>query len=139
MSRLRILLSVFLLLALGACASGGGQQADALQKAQYAYAVAIRWSDLEGAWAQIDPVWRAAHPLGEIERARYAQVQVTRYRPLTSEATADGGSLRLIDIGVVNRHTQAERSVRYEERWRYDPAAKAWVVTSGLPDFWSGQ
>ncbi len=136
----RLLSFALLVLALAACAGTGAvSKTDALQKAQYAYAAAIRWSDLEGAWALLDPDWRRSHPLGEIERSRYQQVQVTHYRPLTSEPTADGGALRMVEIGVVNRHTQAERSVRYAERWRYDAAAQAWVVTSGLPDFWAGQ
>ena len=124
---------------LAACASTGGSQRDALDKAQYAWSAAIRWGDLDGAWALLEPAWRDAHPLGEIERARYQQLQVTGYRPLTSEAAADGGARRLVEIGVVNRNTMAERTMRYEERWRYDPLAKAWYVASGLPDFWSGQ
>lgn len=121
------------------CASSGGSQRDALEKAQYAWSAAIRWGDLDGAWALLEPAWRDAHPLGEIERARYRQLQVTSYRPLTSEAEADGGSRRLVEIGVANRNTMAERSMRYVERWRYDPVAKTWYVASGLPDFWSGQ
>ena len=47
--------------------------------------------------------------------------------------------MRDIQIGVINRHTQAERSVRYREQWRWDPEAKTWWVTSGLPDLWAGQ
>ena len=46
--------------------------------------------------------------------------------------------MREIQIGVVNRHTLAERSLRYTERWRYDPEAKTWWLTVGLPDFWAG-
>ena len=136
-TRFAILMAACWLVA--ACASSGGSQRDALEKAQYAWSAAIRWGDRDGAWALLDPAWRDAHPLGEIERTRYQQLQVTRYRPLSSEATPDGGSRRLVEIGVVNRNTMAERTLRYDERWRYDPAGKAWYVASGLPDFWSGQ
>jgi hypothetical protein len=34
--------------------------------------------------------------------------------------------MRDIEIGVINRNTLAERTVRYRERWRYDEAAKTW-------------
>ncbi|MGY0505893.1 hypothetical protein [Luteimonas sp. e5] len=133
--RLALLLLVLLLSA--ACATGG-KQVDALQRAQYAYSAAIRWGDIEGAWALLDPAWRQAHPLTAIERERYNQVQVSAYRPVSSEAIGEGQSLRVIEIGVVNRNTMTERQVRYAERWRYDVETRSWYVTSGLPDFWSG-
>jgi hypothetical protein len=40
---------------------------------------------------------------------------------------------------VVNRHTQAERTVRFREQWRWDEEAKTWWTTGGLPDLWDGQ
>lgn len=136
---LRLLMSSILVLGLSACASSGGRQMSALEQAQYAYSAAIRWGDIDGAWSQIDPAWKDAHPLTDIERARYKQIQVTGYKPVASEAPGEGLALRVVEIGVVNRNTMAERTMRYEERWRYDPLAKAWYVASGLPDFWSGQ
>jgi hypothetical protein len=50
-----------------------------------------------------------------------------------------GDVVRDIEIGVINRNTLAERSVRYRERWRYDEAAKTWWLTSGMPDLWQGE
>ncbi len=136
---MRILLMSMLAWLAGCASAGAGQQLGALEQAQYAYSAAVRWGDLDGAWGQLDPAYKAAHPLTPIERERYAQVQVTGYRPLTSESLGEGLSMRLVEIGVVNRNTMTERTVRYEERWRYDATAKAWVVTSGLPDFWAGR
>jgi hypothetical protein len=52
--------------------------------------------------------------------------------------TPNGEVVRDIQIGVINRNTLAERTVRYRERWRYDEAAKTWWLVSGLPDLWSG-
>ena len=46
---------------------------------------------------------------------------------------------REIEIGVINRNTMAERTLRYTEEWKFDPATKTWWVTSGLPDFWAGE
>ena len=139
MRTMRLLL-IPVLIWLAACASAGtGKQLGALEQAQYAYSAAIRWGDIDGAWAQVEPAYKAAHPLTSIERERYAQMQVTGYRPVDSQALGEGESLRVIEIGVVNRNTMTERSLRYQERWRYDVAAKTWYVTSGLPDFWAGQ
>ncbi len=136
---LRLLMSSILVLGLSACASSGGRQMSALEQAQYAYSAAIRWGDIDGAWSQIDPAWKDAHPLTDIERARYKQIQVTGYKPVASEPLGEGMALRVVEIGVVNRNTMAERSMRYEERWRFDAPSKTWLVTSGLPDFWSGR
>lgn len=123
-------------LGLAGCASTG--KGDALDSAQYAWSAAIRWGDFEGAWNLVDPKERAAHPLSELEFARYKQVQISGYRELGAHATDDGAE-REIEIGVVNRNTLAERQVRYTERWHYDPAAKAWWIESGLPDLWPTQ
>ena len=111
----------------------------ALDEVQYAYSAAIRWGDIDGAWTQIDPAWKTANPLTDIQRERYKQIQVTGYKPVASEPQGEGMALRVVEIGVVNRNTMAERSVRYEERWRYDAPSKTWLVSSGLPDFWSGR
>ncbi|MBE2210288.1 MAG: hypothetical protein IAE66_01680 [Xanthomonadaceae bacterium] len=138
MRAMRILLLSMLMLGLSACASSGGQM-NALQQAQYAYSAAIRWGDIDGAWTQIDPAWKTANPLTDIQRERYKQIQVTGYKPVASEPQGEGMALRVVEIGVVNRNTMAERSVRYEERWRYDAPSKTWLVSSGLPDFWSGR
>ena len=138
MRAMQTVLLCVVMIALSACASSGGaQQLGALEKAQYAYSAAVRWGDIDGAWTQVDPAWKEAHPLTDIERARYKQVQVTSYKPVTSESAGEGMAMRVIEIGVVNRNTMAERGVRYEERWRYDAPTKTWLVTSGLPDFWS--
>ncbi len=126
-----------LVLVLGACASMGSQM-DALEKAQYAYSAAIRWGDIEGAWTLVDPEYREAHPMTDLEFERFKQVQVTGYRDLASQV-GDDVAAREIEIGVANRHTMTSRSIRYTERWRYDAASKTWWLTTGLPDFWAGQ
>jgi len=47
--------------------------------------------------------------------------------------------VREIEIGVINRHTLAERTLRYRERWRWDPEAGSWWIEGGLPDLWAGE
>lgn len=138
MRRLPFLLPLLsLVLLLAACASTGNQMS-ALQRMQYDYSAAVRWGDFEGAWNLVDPQYREANPMTELHFERYKQVQVSHYRELSSR-TGELEALRDIDIGVINRHTMTERSVRYIERWRYDPATKVWWLADGLPDFWAGQ
>jgi hypothetical protein len=108
---------------------------EALREAQYAWSAAIRWGDFEGAWTMVDPKVREAHPLTPLEMERYQQVQLSAYRELGSTVGPDTAA-RPIEIGVVNRHTQVERTTRYVERWRYDAEADRWWITSGLPDLW---
>jgi len=119
---------------LAGCASTGRD--DALREAQYAWSAAIRWGDFDGAWQLVDPEWREAHPLTELERARYEQVQISFYRD--GAQRADGDTVqRAVDIGVINRHTLEERQLRYTEQWRWDPEAEAWWIADGLPDLWA--
>ena len=125
------------LLLLAGCASTG-KEMSALQRAQYDWSAAIRWGDFEGAWSLVDPEWREAHPLTDLQLERYRQVQVSHYRDLAS-SPGESEALREIEIGVINRHTMAERSLRYTEQWRYDAAEKTWWITGGLPDFWAGE
>lgn len=108
----------------------------ALDETQYAYSAAIRWGDFEGAWNLVDPKVRKEHPLTDIDFSRYKQVQISGYRDQGGSMTPDGEVTRDIEIGVINRNTLAERTVRYRERWRYDEEAQTWWLTSGLPNLW---
>lgn len=137
--RLFKLVMLLFVLLLPGCASVG-READALDSAQYAWSAAIRWGDFEGGLTMIDPEYQRAHPITPIELARYEQVQVSSYRDVGSDRDiAAGTAVRDIEIGVVNRHTLAERTVRYREQWRWDKPASRWLLTGGLPDFWNGQ
>ena len=126
------------LVALAAGCASTSDRGSSLREAQYAWSAAIRWGDFEGAWNVLDPEYRKAHPLTDLELSRYKQIQVSAYHELAAQALPDRAR-REIEIGVVNRNTMAERSMRYTEEWRYDPQAKTWWVMSGLPDFWAGE
>ena len=121
---------------LAGCASAQPKMSE-LDKMQYAWSAAIRWGDFQGAWNLLEPAYREAHPLSDIELSRYKQIQVSGYHDLGSQVFPDH-AVREIEIGVVNRNTMAERTLRYTERWTFDPATKSWWVSSGLPDFWAG-
>lgn len=134
LARLPWLPALALVLALGGCATAS-DRGSALQQAQYAWSAAIRWGDFEGAWNMVDPDYREAHPMTELEFERYKQVQISSYRDLGAQS-GDGTAMRGIEIGVVNRNTLQARQARYVERWRYDPDSNTWWVTSGLPNLW---
>ena len=122
---------------LAGCASTG-KEMSALDRVQYDWSAAIRWGQVEGAWNLVDPAVREASPMTELAFERYRQVQVSHYRDLSSRRS-DIEALREIEIGVINRHTMAERTLRHTERWRYDPERRTWWTVSGLPDFWDGE
>jgi hypothetical protein len=122
-------------LLLAACATGPGSRTESLQRALYDYSGAIRWNNFEVAYEAIDPAVRAEQPLTAFELERLKQVQVTRYDVVAESPLADGRIAREVEIGLVNRHTQAERVVRVRETWRYDEAAERWWQTDGLPRF----
>ena len=132
---LRCLLACCLVLLAGCPKSAS--KGSALDEIQYAYSAAIRWGDFEGAYNLVDPKVREEHPLTDVDFSRYKQVQISGYRDLGGSPLASGEVTREIEIGVINRNTLAERTVRYRERWRYDEEAKTWWLTSGLPDLWN--
>ena len=133
---LRCLLLCCLALLAG-CPKTHASKGSALDEVQYAYSAAIRWGDFEGAYNLVDPKVREEHPLTDVDFSRYKQVQISGYRDLGGSPLASGEVTREIEIGVINRNTLAERTVRYRERWRYDEEAKTWWLTSGLPDLWN--
>lgn len=110
-----------------------------LQQVQDAYAASIRWGEFENAWQAVDPAYRAEHPMTELEFERYKQVQISGYRDLSSRGGPDGTVERAVELRVINKHTMAERTERYVERWRWDLQAKRWWLVVGLPDLWKGQ
>ena len=132
------LLLLLALIALDGCAAAKIDRNSALETAQYAYSAAIRWGDFEGAWNLIDPAYRKAHPMTQLEFERYKQVQISAYHDIGAQV-GPTTALREIQIGVINRNTLVEREARYTERWRYDEKAKVWWLESGLPDLWDAQ
>ena len=132
---------VALLLVAGSAQAEGPSrsQRNKLVPTQEAYVAAVRWGDFDKAEEFIDPLYLQQHPITDLQRERYRQVQVSSYRERSGSAGADGSIERRIEMGVINRNTQAERTVIVNERWRWDPEAKRWWQAAGLPDFWQGQ
>ncbi|AUZ53890.1 hypothetical protein GXB84_13130 [Stenotrophomonas acidaminiphila] len=142
MQRRLILTAIAALLGMAVTAQAAGpgrSQRNKLTQTQEAYVAAVRWSDFEGAERFIDPAYWQAHPLTDLQRERYRQVQVSNYRERSTSVAADGAIERRVEMGVINRNTLAERTLMVTERWRWDPEAKRWWQVQGLPDLWQGQ
>ncbi len=128
----RTALVACILLLLAACASNPGvRQRD---EALYLYASAMRWSDFEAAMGFIDPEVLAKNPPTSVELARLGQLQVTGYHVQRNAQTAEDRFEQVVEIRLVNRNTQVERSVMDRQQWRWDAKAKRWWLTSGLPN-----
>lgn len=138
---MRLLFKTIALLGLLALAAthADARQRGKLDETQNAYAAAIRWGDFESAANFLEPAYVQEHPVGEFELARYEQIQVSGYRDINTSMEPDGIVVRSIEVRVINKHTQAERTLRYRERWRWDAEAKRWWLVGGLPDFWQGE
>lgn len=133
-------LSCLLLASVAATAADiSRKQRTLLEEIQVSYASTIRWGSMEDALGYLDPEQRKAHPPTEFELRRYAQLRVSSYRERSTAALPDGIVERRVEVGVINNNTQAERTVGIVERWRWDPEAKRWWQTNGLPDLWQGQ
>ncbi len=115
------------------------KQRKLLEEIQTAYSATIRWGSMEDALGYLDPEQRRANPPSEFELRRYSQLRVSGYRERTSASLPDGTVERRVEVAVINVNTQAERTVGVVERWRWDPKAKRWWQTAGLPDLWQGQ
>lgn len=130
MIRAAALLGVLLL---AGCATD--QRASALTQTLNAYASAVRWGDMASARQFVDPAIRSAHPLSALDRQRYEQVKVSEYDEGAGPVPDGPDEVKQsVHIGLINVHTQTERSIVDHQRWRYDPEKKHWWLMSGLPD-----
>lgn len=134
-----VLLLLVLTIAAPAQALGKRKKGGQLDAVQASYAAAIRWGEFERAWELVDPAYREAHPMTELAFERYRQVEISGYSDRNTSVAEDGSVVRSIELRVINRHTMAERSLRYREQWRWDDEAKRWWLVVGLPDLWDGQ
>jgi hypothetical protein len=134
MSRFLIRAAVIaLLLALSACGSMNAKRSprDAML---YEYVSAIRWSDFDRAVGFVDPLTLAQDPVESIELERYKQFQVTGYEVRTGNEPVEGQYEQVVEIRMVNKHTQAEKMLVDRQTWRWDEEAGRWWLTSGLPN-----
>lgn len=130
--RTRYLWLAIALLALAGCASQ--TKSNVLQRTLSAYEGVIRWGDIASATRFIDPEALSEHPPDELQLARYQHVRISNYQTNGPVPSSDTTVRQRVSLGVINIHTQRERTVVDEQVWRYDPEAEKWWLESGLPD-----
>jgi len=99
----------------------------------YDFAGAMRWGDFNKAYDFVDPKTKSEHPLTDLEKERFKQVEVSGYEVMSKVAGKETVDQQ-VRLDLINRNTQVPRSVVYHEHWRWDPVAKTWWLVSGLPD-----
>ncbi len=121
------------LLLLSGCATDN--RSDALSHILIQYANTVRWDGFEAAQQFIDPKVREAHPLSSLDRERYKQVRVSEYDDGDGPIPVSKNEVRQnVQLGLVNIHTQTERSVVDRQLWRYDEEKKHWWLETPTPD-----
>ncbi|MCP1373154.1 hypothetical protein [Dyella lutea] len=138
MRRIARITAVAALLLVAGCATD--QRNQTLTATLNAYASTVRWGNLANAEQFVDPAIRNQHPLTPIELSRITQYRVSDYDDGSGPvATGENEVKQVVHIGIVNVHTQVERTLVDHQTWKYDPQAKHWWLTTGLPDLDPGQ
>jgi len=120
-------------LLLAGCATDRRNQS--LEKTLDGYAAAVRWGSFEQAAAFLGPKYRKQHPLTDLEMARYHQVRVSEYDAGSGPVPQSKFVVhQVVRIGLINVHSQSERTIIDRQTWTYDPKTDHWWLTSGLPD-----
>jgi uncharacterized protein YceK len=127
-------LLVLLALVLTGCGTTEKKTMTEREKTLRSYSSAIRWSEFETAWAFVEPTYREAHPMTDLEVERFRQVQVTNYTVRNLNEEPDGSVSQVVEISLISKHTQVERTIVDRQKWTFDPVAKRWWNASGLPD-----
>jgi hypothetical protein len=132
---MRRILSIMVVLSLTLAGCATQQRSDSLTTTLAAYGSTVRWGDIQTAVQFIDPAVRAKHPTSKLDLARYEQIRVTEYDTGAGPVpTGDFDVQQTAQISMVNVHTQSERTIIDHQSWHFDPVAKRWWLTSGLPD-----
>ncbi len=128
----RILLAALVLLLAGCSTTGKPKKI--LEETLINYASTVRWGGFDQALAFMDPEVLKAHPPTKLELERFRQVRVSYYHDQPAQNISETEVTQVVEIGIVNEHSQSERSVIDRQRWRWDEAAKKWWLMTGLPD-----
>ncbi|HEX7814530.1 hypothetical protein [Dyella sp.] len=132
MRRILLVPVVALCATLTGCATS--KKTDMLTTTLNAYQHAVRWDGFASASKFIDPKVLAEHPITPIEISRFDQYRVTDYDEGQGPMPAGEDEVRqVVQINLVNVHTQSERSIVDRQTWHYDGKGH-WWLTSGLPE-----
>ena len=124
---------ILLAVLLAACGSTQKSEADLLQATLLEYGKAMRWGEVDQVLGFMDPEVLAANPIPALELERFRQVQIAGYRDQGPVMLDETHASQVVQIDLINRHTQQVRSVVDRQQWRLDREAKRWLLMSGLP------
>ena len=95
----------------------------------------VRWSEYEGVMNMIDPDYIAENNITQLDIERLKQFRVTGYTVTQQEMNADETIYwQQVLLQMYNTHNPVERSMRWNQEWRYDEETNRWSMHSGLPD-----
>lgn len=129
----RLIIACATLLLLAGCATMQKPK-DLRDQTLEAYAAALRWGDITGAWNFVDPAYRAAHPLSAQRKALYGTVRVAEYDVAGLHETDPNTVEQTAHISLIEGSSQHVYSVLDHQTWHWDETAKKWWLESGLPD-----
>ena len=99
------------------------------------YEVTIRWAQWDAAINFIAPQYQREHPITRLELDRLRLFRVTQYVTRSSVSVDDGTGLKqIVEIKMFNKNQARERTITYEQYWKYDAPTKRWLLHSDLPD-----
>lgn len=128
-----LLLPLILLCLFAGTAEARSKKDKAMDQVLLDYAATLRWGGFEQALAFIDPAVREARPIPSLDLNRYRQVRVSFYHQQSPVQVSKTEIQVLAEIGVINNHSQSERTVKDRQTWRWDEKEKRWWLMSGLP------
>lgn len=138
MRRCTTLVVLGLVLLIAGCATQ--RRSKELTRTLSSYHAALRWGTFAQAEAFVDPAWRKTHPLSQLKRGRYAPVRVSDYNDDAGPVAVNKTEVRqTVQIRIINRNTESERSIIDHQVWRYDTDKDHWWLESGLPDITQGR
>jgi hypothetical protein len=121
-------------LVLSACAMISHEhELDQLDKTQFAYEKAIRWSNFEVAngFRRADDGDRAVP-----DYARLRHIKVTSYDVLSSTTSYEElKAVQTVEIKYYHADYLREKTLVDRQDWTYDRAQKRWYIQGRLPEF----
>jgi hypothetical protein len=129
-----LIVSVVLLLVLAGCGTMQNKRDKTLVSTLDSYSAQVRWGGFEQGVGFLDPEWLKANPIPPLQLERYRQVRVSYYHEKGAPVIGTDEISQIVEIGVINEHSQSERVILDRQRWRWDEKAQRWWLMSGLPD-----
>ena len=132
MNRFGLSLLVLAPLALAGCNQNRPDR-DPLEAAFDTHRATMLWGTIEEVMTLMDPKVRAERPIGSLDLERWRQVDVSGYHEQGQELLAPDRARHVVQLDIVNLHTQQARTITDVQEWRWDEEAKRWWLVSGLP------